>query len=97
MPAKPLLAKVTTPPRGRAKPSRSRIGRDDETKNAVSLGIAAAIVRAITASFQPSRDATSFLVLSATLFQVAIQDVHLPRSPVGTLRKSSKSSSSRPG
>ena len=60
IPARPRFAYTSTPVRGVAKPSRSLIGREEETNSAVSFGIAAAMVRAMTASFQPSNDAISF-------------------------------------
>ena len=50
MPANPRLAKVSTPVRADAKPSRSLIGLDDEIKSEVPVGIAAPISRAIRAS-----------------------------------------------
>ena len=56
IPARPRFAYVVTPVRGVAKASKSLIGREDEINNAVSLAISAAIVFAITASFQPSRE-----------------------------------------
>ena len=43
MPASPRLAKVSTPSRATAKPSRSRIGREDEMKSEVPVGTPAAI------------------------------------------------------
>ena len=44
------------PVRGVANASKSLIGLEDETNNAVPSAISAAIVLAMTASFQPSKD-----------------------------------------
>ena len=60
IPANPRLAYVVTPLRGVANPSRSRIGREDETKRAAPSGIPAAISLAIDASFQPSSSVITF-------------------------------------
>jgi len=53
IPAKPRFAYVVTPSRGVANPSKSRIGRDDETKSVEPAGIPAAISLAIIASVNP--------------------------------------------
>ena len=60
IPAKPRLAKVSTPIRGDAKPSMSRIGRDDEIKSEVPDGRFLANSLAIVASDHPAKSATNF-------------------------------------
>ena len=61
IPAKPRLAYVATPVRGVAKPSKSRIGRDEDTTNELPTGSAAAISLAIVASVNPFNASIFFL------------------------------------
>ena len=69
MPARPRFAKVSTPLRAAAKPSISRMGRDDETKSAVPVGIPTPISRATRASDQIERSATFFAARDEYFFQ----------------------------
>ena len=68
MPARPRLAKVSTPARATAKPSMSRMGREEEIKSAVPTGIAAPISRATSCSDQVEISATSFIARSEYFF-----------------------------
>ena len=68
MPASPRLAKVSTPVRAAAKPSRSRIGRDEEIKSEVPVGIPDAISRATSCSDHVEISATIFCARSEYFF-----------------------------
>ena len=71
MPARPRLAKVSTPLRATANPSRSRIGREDAMNIEVPVGMLAAISRAMSCSDQVEISATSFIARCEYFFHLS--------------------------